>query len=177
MKIVSLCVLTPKKKNLLKLNECSNNVDLCILLQVTRRRNLLGRFSPSSSSDVAPSLDESIESGPLSDLQSEEDEGRRSAEHQPPLTLPPLRGRECASLVQQLLEDIHSHDKDPDIWKKIEVFLSSLHVICLCSGFDTYVAHSLYCHLQVWGHFSSHENELSRSFISFLFYCKHPASH
>ncbi|XP_039898841.1 A-kinase anchor protein 6 [Simochromis diagramma] len=93
---------------------------------VTRRRNLLGRFSPSSSSDVAPSLDESIESGPLSDLQSEEDEGRRSAEHQPLLTLPPLRGRECASLVQQLLEDIHSHDKDPDIWKKIEYFVQQL---------------------------------------------------
>ncbi|XP_005941073.1 A-kinase anchor protein 6 isoform X2 [Haplochromis burtoni] len=93
---------------------------------VTRRRNLLGRFSPSSSSDVAPSLDESIESGPLSDLQSEEDEGRRSAEHQPPLTLPPLRGRECTSLVQQLLEDIHSHDKDPDIWKKIEYFVQQL---------------------------------------------------
>uniref|UniRef100_A0A3P9AUS2 A kinase (PRKA) anchor protein 6 n=1 Tax=Maylandia zebra TaxID=106582 RepID=A0A3P9AUS2_9CICH len=93
---------------------------------VTRRRNLLGRFSPSSSSDVAPSLDESIESGPLSDLQSEEDEGRRSAEHQPPLTLPPLRGRECASLVQQLLEDILSHDKDPDIWKKIEYFVQQL---------------------------------------------------
>uniref|UniRef100_A0A3Q4IEG9 A-kinase anchor protein 6-like n=1 Tax=Neolamprologus brichardi TaxID=32507 RepID=A0A3Q4IEG9_NEOBR len=93
---------------------------------VTRRRNLLGRFSPSSSSDVAPSLDESIESGPLSDLQSEEDEGRRSAEHQPPLTLPPLRGRECASLVQQLLDDIQSHDKDPDIWKKIEYFVQQL---------------------------------------------------
>ncbi|CAI5697186.1 unnamed protein product [Oreochromis niloticus] len=93
---------------------------------VTRRRNLLGRFSPSSSSDVAPSLDESIESGPLSDLQSEEDEGRRSAEHQLPLTVPPLIGRECTSLVQQLLEDIQSHDKDPDIWKKIEYFVQQL---------------------------------------------------
>ncbi|KAL3969189.1 tripartite motif-containing protein 71 [Sarotherodon galilaeus] len=93
---------------------------------VTRRRNLLGRFSPSSSSDVAPSLDESIESGPLSDLQSEEDEGRRSAEHQLPLTVPPMRGRECTSLVQQLLEDIQSHDKDPDIWKKIEYFVQQL---------------------------------------------------
>ncbi|XP_030574968.1 A-kinase anchor protein 6 [Archocentrus centrarchus] len=93
---------------------------------LAHRRNLLGRFSPSSSSDVAPSLDESIESGPLSDLQSEEDEGRRSADHQLQLTTRPMKGRGCASLVQQLLDDIHSHDKDPDIWKKIEYFVRQL---------------------------------------------------
>lgn len=111
--------------------EKENDVVVHVFLQLVHRRNLLGRFSPSSSSDVAPSLDESIESGPLSDLQSEEDEGRRSADPQLQLATPPMKGRGCASLVQQLLDDIHNHDKDPDVWKKIEVILSSLHVICL----------------------------------------------
>ncbi|KAM9842565.1 A-kinase anchor protein 6 [Aulostomus maculatus] len=90
------------------------------------RRNLHSRFSPTSSSDIAPSLDESIESGPLSDLQSEEDEGRRSAERGPQLTAPPMERRGGASLVQRLLDDIQSQDKDPNIWRKIESFVQQL---------------------------------------------------
>ncbi|KAI3367782.1 hypothetical protein L3Q82_026215 [Scortum barcoo] len=90
------------------------------------RRNLVSRFSSTSSSDIAPSLDESIESGPLSDLQSEEDEGRRSAGRPPLLTAPPVEVRGTASLVQQLLEDIQSQDKDPDVWRKIECFVQQL---------------------------------------------------
>lgn len=89
--------------------------------QLPYRRNLISRFSSSSSSDVAPSLDESIESGPLSDLQSDEDEGRRSADRRLNLTAPLVDGRGGASLVHQLLEDIKSQDKDPDVWSKIEV--------------------------------------------------------
>uniref|UniRef100_A0AAQ5ZAP7 A kinase (PRKA) anchor protein 6 n=2 Tax=Amphiprion ocellaris TaxID=80972 RepID=A0AAQ5ZAP7_AMPOC len=76
------------------------------------RRNLLSRFSPSSSSDAAPSLDGSIESGRLSELQSEEEEGQPTA--------PPVDGRGCSGLVQRLLEDIQSQDKEPDVWRKIE---------------------------------------------------------
>ncbi|XP_069008920.1 A-kinase anchor protein 6 [Embiotoca jacksoni] len=91
------------------------------------RRHLVSRFSPTSSSDFAPSLDESIESGPLSDLQSEEDEGRRSADRRLQLmATPPVDGRGCATLVQQLLEDIQTQDKDPNIWKKIEGFVQQL---------------------------------------------------
>uniref|UniRef100_A0A3Q3KSQ9 A kinase (PRKA) anchor protein 6 n=1 Tax=Mastacembelus armatus TaxID=205130 RepID=A0A3Q3KSQ9_9TELE len=89
-------------------------------------RNLLSRFSPTSSSDIAPSLDESIESGPLSDLQSEEDEGRRSADCRLVLTAPPVGGGGGLSLVQKLLDDIQSQDKDPDIWSKIECFVQQL---------------------------------------------------
>lgn len=85
----------------------------CSLLQLPRRRNPLGRFSPSSSSDAAPSLDDSIESGPLSDLQSEY-EGRRSADRRLQ-----VNGRRCATLVQRLLEDVRGQDKD--MWTKIEV--------------------------------------------------------
>ncbi|XP_070699065.1 A-kinase anchor protein 6 [Pempheris klunzingeri] len=90
------------------------------------RRNLVSRFSSTSSSDIAPSLDESIESGPLSDLQSEEDEGRRSADRRPQLTAPPVDGQGGASLVHRLLMDIQSQDKDPDVWKKIEWFVQQL---------------------------------------------------
>eukprot|EP00064_Thunnus_orientalis_P018876 superscaffoldBa00004498_g18984 len=84
------------------------------------RRNFVSRFSPTSSSDIAPSLDESIESGPFSDLQSEEDEGRRSADRRLQLAVPPMDVRGGAFLVQQLLEDIQSQNNDPDIWKKME---------------------------------------------------------
>ncbi|XP_029973400.1 LOW QUALITY PROTEIN: A-kinase anchor protein 6 [Salarias fasciatus] len=91
------------------------------------RRTLASRFSPTSSSDIAPSLDDSIESGPLSDLQSEDDEGRRSADR-PPLrpAAPPVDGRGCAALVQQLLEDIQSQDRDPHVWRKIECLVQQL---------------------------------------------------
>ncbi|XP_067334928.1 A-kinase anchor protein 6 isoform X2 [Channa argus] len=89
------------------------------------RRNLVSRFSSTSYSDNAPSSDESIETGLLSDLQSEEDEGRRSADHRFELTAPPVNGG-GSSLVQQLLEDIRSQDKDHDIWEKIECFVQQL---------------------------------------------------
>ncbi|XP_051239706.1 A-kinase anchor protein 6 isoform X2 [Dicentrarchus labrax] len=90
------------------------------------RRNLVSRFSSTSSSDIAPSLDESIESGLLSDLQSEDEEGRRSADRRLQLTVPLMDRRGGASLVQQLLEDIQSQDRDPDVWKKIECFVQQL---------------------------------------------------
>lgn len=93
-----------------------------VLVQLPYKRNLASRFSSASSSDVAPSLDESIDSGPLSDLQSDEDEGRRSADRRPrPAAAPPVDGRGGSTLVQQLLEDMKSQDEDPDTWKKIEV--------------------------------------------------------
>lgn len=94
--------------------------------QLPYRRSLFSRFSPTSSSDIAPSVDESLESGPLSDLQSEEDEGRRSVDRCLQLTVPPGVRRGGASMAQQLLEDIQSQDKDPDVWKKIEVRTSCL---------------------------------------------------
>lgn len=99
------------------------------LLQFPSRRNL-GHFSAASSSDTAPSLDGSIESGPLSDLQSDEDEGRKSADHYLQLTAPPLGRQGGASLALQLLEDVQSRDKDPDVWKRVEVGSVSLLSVC-----------------------------------------------
>ncbi|XP_070776661.1 A-kinase anchor protein 6 [Enoplosus armatus] len=101
------------------------------------RRNLVSRLSTTSSSDIAPSLDESIESGPLSDLQSEEEEGRRSADRRLQLTGSSVDVHGGVFLVHQLMEDIQSRDKDPDVWKKIECFVQQL------DGFISWLQESL----------------------------------
>ncbi|XP_016401109.1 A-kinase anchor protein 6 isoform X2 [Sinocyclocheilus rhinocerous] len=102
-----------------------------LLLHPYKKPSRAGRFSPTSSSDVAPSLDDSIESGPLSDLLSE-DEGARST--------PESRGRnisagrpnapkmmfQCTPLIQQLLADIQHQENYHDVWAKIEGFVSKL---------------------------------------------------
>ncbi|XP_026142319.1 A-kinase anchor protein 6 isoform X2 [Carassius auratus] len=108
--------------------ESSNDL---LLLHPYKKSSGAGRFSPTSSSDVAPSLDDSIESGPLSDLLSE-DEGARST--------PESRGRnisagqpnapkmmfQCTPLIQQLLEDIQHQENYHDVWAKLEGFVSKL---------------------------------------------------
>lgn len=113
-----LLFLTAKNKHLL----IQNLFPYFLSHQLPYRRNLVSRFSPTSSSDIAPSLDESIESGPLSDLQSEDDEGRKSADCCLELTAPPVNGLGGSSLVLQLVEDIQNQHTDPDVWKKIEVW-------------------------------------------------------
>ncbi|XP_050989543.1 A-kinase anchor protein 6 isoform X2 [Labeo rohita] len=108
--------------------ESSNDL---LLLHPYKKPSRVGRFSPTSSSDVAPSIDDSIESGPLSDLLSE-DEGARST--------PESRGRnssagrpsapkmifQCTPLIQQLLVDIQHQENYHDVWAKIEGFVSKL---------------------------------------------------
>lgn len=115
--------------------EWEGNADL--MLHPYRKPFQAGRFSPTSSSDVAPSLDDSIESGPLSDLLSE-DEGVRST--------PESRGRsatggrasapkmilQCTPLIEKLMEDIQHQENYHDVWGKIEVrrrISLSFHVI------------------------------------------------
>ncbi|XP_061074512.1 A-kinase anchor protein 6 isoform X2 [Conger conger] len=93
-----------------------------------------GRFSPTSSSDIAPSLDESIESGPLSDLLSEDEAYWNAAEaktRDKPVWLSKSPETEESSglhkpLIQQLLEDIQHQENDQDIWGKIEGFVGKL---------------------------------------------------
>lgn len=86
-----------------------------------------GRFS-SSSSDVAPSVDESIESGPLSDLVSEDEGGWCAPKSQRPdrIAVQPEASRmvlQCTPLIEQLLEDIQHQENYQDIWGKLEVRL------------------------------------------------------
>ncbi|XP_053093410.1 A-kinase anchor protein 6 isoform X2 [Pangasianodon hypophthalmus] len=95
-----------------------------------RKHFSTGRFS-SSSSDVAPSVGESIESGPLSDLVSDDEGGwcapkSRRAER---ITVQPEASRmvlQCTPLIEQLLEDIQHQENYQDIWGKLEGFVSKL---------------------------------------------------
>ncbi|KAG7466473.1 hypothetical protein MATL_G00165170 [Megalops atlanticus] len=92
---------------------------------------LVGRLSPTSSSDIAPSLDESIESGPLSDLLSEDEAYWNATESKRREKSPWLSKMEDSSslhkpLIQQLLEDIQHQENYQDIWGKIEGFVSKL---------------------------------------------------
>lgn len=88
-----------------------------------RRQLFPRRFSPSSSSDMAPSsLDESLESGRLSELQSE-DEGPAVNRG---VTGPPVDRAGRTALVQKLLEHIQRQDQDPLVWTKIESLVQKL---------------------------------------------------
>uniref|UniRef100_A0A4W5LAV4 A kinase (PRKA) anchor protein 6 n=1 Tax=Hucho hucho TaxID=62062 RepID=A0A4W5LAV4_9TELE len=104
----------------------------------------MGHFS---SSEMAPSLDDSIGSGPLSDLLSEDEawssrESRkrdnnggwssgetRVRDTNTSLTLHPTTTMalhietQCKPFIQQLLDDIQHHDNHPDIWGKMEGFV------------------------------------------------------
>ncbi|KAM9568105.1 A-kinase anchor protein 6-like [Salvelinus alpinus] len=119
----------------------------------------MGHFSPTLSSDMTPSLDESIESGPLSDLLSEDeawssreskkrdnnrgwssgetrvrDTNRSLALHPTTTTtMAPHIETQCKPFIQQLLDDIQHHDNHPDIWGKIETVL-----ICFVSVLQSF---------------------------------------
>lgn len=84
---------------------------------------LSGHLSPTSSSDIAPSLDESIESGPLSDLLSEDEvywhAGECKRTEKPAAVEEHCRHHQ--DLIKQLLEDIQHQENHKDIWNKIEV--------------------------------------------------------
>ncbi|XP_041132161.1 A-kinase anchor protein 6-like [Polyodon spathula] len=95
--------------------------------------------SPTSSSDIAPSLDESIESGPLSDLLSEDElpiqEPRTESCVKEKVQKGWVGPASCdaddpnlskQALIQQLLEDIHHQDNYEAVWEKIEGFVSKL---------------------------------------------------
>uniref|UniRef100_A0A8C2D6A1 A kinase (PRKA) anchor protein 6 n=1 Tax=Cyprinus carpio TaxID=7962 RepID=A0A8C2D6A1_CYPCA len=108
--------------------ESSNDL---LLLHTYKKPSRAGRFSPTSSSDVAPSLDDSIESGPLSDLLSE-DEGARSTPESRSRNISTGRPNapkmmfQCTPLIQQLLEDIQHQENYHDVWAKLEGFVSKL---------------------------------------------------
>lgn len=88
-------------------------------------------MSPSSSSDIASSLGESIESGPLSDLPSDEElcvplsgvkkyideksERASSSEKNE------SHSTTKSALIQKLMQDIQHQDNYEAIWEKIEV--------------------------------------------------------
>ncbi|XP_067848272.1 A-kinase anchor protein 6 [Heptranchias perlo] len=98
-----------------------------------------GTISPTSSSDIAPSLDDSIESGPLSDILSDDESSipETASKHNTIPQFPrhwvtqiPKNALDSATpkstLVQQLQEDIQQKQNNRDVWEKIEGFVNKL---------------------------------------------------
>ncbi|XP_071414061.1 A-kinase anchor protein 6 isoform X2 [Pithys albifrons albifrons] len=104
----------------------------------TKKHKKRGRISPSSSSDIVSSLGDSIESGPLSDILSDEDlcmpascikkyteeKSERTAVTQ--LTGSETSASHKSALIHQLMQDIQHQDNYETIWEKIEGFVSKL---------------------------------------------------
>ncbi|KAL4613055.1 A-kinase anchor protein 6 [Arapaima gigas] len=118
-----------------ELSDLHSEWDSGLPLQTGRRYDkAFPRFSPTSSSEIAPSLNESIESGPISELLSEDEAYWNAGEsHQMDrhswLTRRPVMEGEASlhkTLIQQLLEDIQHQENYKEIWSKIENFVNKL---------------------------------------------------
>ncbi|XP_061223589.1 A-kinase anchor protein 6 isoform X4 [Neopsephotus bourkii] len=104
----------------------------------TKKHKKVGRISPSSSSDIVSSLGDSIESGPLSDILSDEDlcmpvscikkyieeKSERTAATEP--TENETSASNKSALIHQLMQDIQHQENYESIWEKIEEFVSKL---------------------------------------------------
>lgn len=114
-----------------ELSEMNSDSEIYPTYHVKKKHTRLGRVSPSSSSDIASSLGESIESGPLSDLPSDEElcvplsgvkkyideksERASSSEKNE------SHSTTKSALIQKLMQDIQHQDNYEAIWEKIEV--------------------------------------------------------
>lgn len=99
----------------------------------TKKCKKMGRISPSSSSDIVSSLGDSIESGPLSDILSDEDlcmpvscikkyieeKSERTTVTQRPENETSASNK--SALIHQLMQDIQHQENYETIWEKIEV--------------------------------------------------------
>lgn len=108
----------------------------------TKKHKKVGRISPSSSSDIVSSLGDSIESGPLSDILSDEDlcmpvscikkyieeKSERTAVTEP--TENETSASNKSALIHQLMQDIQHQENYESIWEKIEVSQYSCVLIC-----------------------------------------------
>ncbi|KAM6335551.1 A-kinase anchor protein 6 [Podargus strigoides] len=104
----------------------------------TKKHKKKGRISPSSSSDIVSSFGDSIESGPLSDILSDEDlcmpvscikkyieeKSERTADTQS--TENETSASNKSALIHQLMQDIQHQDNYETVWEKIEGFVSKL---------------------------------------------------
>ncbi|NXJ74148.1 AKAP6 protein, partial [Trogon melanurus] len=120
-----------------ELSEMNSDSELYPTYQ-TKKHKKIGRISPSSSSDIVSSLGDSIESGPLSDILSDEDlsmpvscikkyieeKSERTAVTQP--TENETSASHKSALIHQLMQDIQHQENYETIWEKIEGFVSKL---------------------------------------------------
>uniref|UniRef100_A0A8C6RDJ2 A-kinase anchor protein 6 n=1 Tax=Nannospalax galili TaxID=1026970 RepID=A0A8C6RDJ2_NANGA len=102
---------------------------------VRKKRTRLGRASPSSSSDIASSLGESVESGPPSDILSDEElcmppSGTRKyideKSERPSSSENERHSATKAALIRKLMQDIQHQEDYEAIWEKIEGFVNKL---------------------------------------------------
>lgn len=98
-----------------------------------RRQHLPRRFSPSSSSDAALSLDDSLESGPISELHSEEEVGTVDRG----VTAPPMDRAGRDALIQKLLQHLQRQEQEPHALRRMESLVQKL------DGFISWLQDSL----------------------------------
>lgn len=143
LKLENLTKLLPQKPREIiqniddwELSEMNSDSEIYPVYHVKKKHRRLGRASPSSSSDIASSLGESVESGPLSDLLSDEEssmslsglkkyisqksEGASSTEKNE------SHSAAKSALIQKLMQDIQHQDNYEAIWEKIEGFVNKL---------------------------------------------------
>ncbi|NXA51398.1 AKAP6 protein, partial [Nothocercus julius] len=120
-----------------ELSEMNSDSEMYPTYQIKKHKKV-GRISPSSSSDIVSSLGDSIESGPLSDILSDEElcmpvssvkkyveeKSERTAANQP--TENEIYASSKSGLIHQLMEDIQHQENYETIWEKIEGFVSKL---------------------------------------------------
>uniref|UniRef100_A0A452HGQ1 A-kinase anchor protein 6 n=1 Tax=Gopherus agassizii TaxID=38772 RepID=A0A452HGQ1_9SAUR len=122
-----------------ELSEMNSDSEMYPTYQIKKKHKNLGRVSPSSSSDIVSSLGDSIESGPLSDILSDEElcvsascikKYIEDKSGKPIVTVSSEKNETSASnksaLIQQLMQDIQHQDNYETIWEKIEGFVSKL---------------------------------------------------
>ncbi|XP_053138834.1 A-kinase anchor protein 6 isoform X2 [Hemicordylus capensis] len=122
-----------------ELSEMNSDSELYPSYQIKKKHKRLGRVSPSSSSDIVSSVGDSIESGPLSDILSDEELCTSSPSikkyledklQRPSVTLSSDKNEisttNKSALIQQLMQDIQHQDNYEIIWEKMEGFVSKL---------------------------------------------------
>lgn len=119
-----------------ELSEMNSDSEIYPVYHIKKKHTRLGRVSPSSSSDIASSLGESVESGPLSDILSDEEScmplsGMKKYIDQKSERASASEKNEshCAvksALIQKLMQDIQHQDNYEAIWEKIEGFVNKL---------------------------------------------------
>lgn len=119
-----------------ELSEMNSDSEIYPTYHVKKKHMRLGRVSPSSSSDIASSLGESIESGPLSDLLSDEELCMPLCGMKKYIDMKSERASSSekneshsatkTALIQKLMQDIQHQDNYEAIWEKIEGFVNKL---------------------------------------------------
>ncbi|XP_064427007.1 A-kinase anchor protein 6 isoform X2 [Mirounga angustirostris] len=119
-----------------ELSEMNSDSEIYPTYHVKKKHTRLGRVSPSSSSDIASSLGESMESGPLSDILSDEElcmplsgmkkyideKSERAASSEKNESHSATK----SALIEKLMQDIQHQDNYEAIWEKIEGFVNKL---------------------------------------------------